>query len=81
MVAVRYVLPAVLILLGIVLWPINPNGLGVELFAMLVGAGLSVLLLNALFRLGSKGDEERQAEADARDYFSAHGHWPDERSS
>jgi hypothetical protein len=81
MVAVRYVLPAVLILLGIVLWPVNPNGLGIDLFAMLVGAGISVLLLNALFRLGSKGDEERQAEADARDYFSSHGHWPDERRS
>jgi hypothetical protein len=79
MTAVRYVLPGVLILLGIILWPINPNGLGVELFAMLVGAGLSVLLLNALFRYGSKGDQERQAEADARDYYSRHGHWPDEQ--
>ena len=78
MVAVRYVLPAVLIFLGIVLWPINPNGLGVDLFAMLVGAGLSVLLLTWLFRLGSRGDLERQAEADARDYLSKHGHWPDE---
>ena len=78
MVAVRYVLPAVLILLGIVLWPINPDGMGVELFAMLVGAGLSVLLLNWLFRLGSKGDLERQADEDARTYLAKHGHWPDE---
>ena len=78
MIAVRYVLPGALVLLGIVLLPLNPDGLGVELFAMLVGAGLSVLLLNALFRYGSKGDEERQAEADARDYYSRHGHWPDE---
>jgi len=37
-----------------------------------------VLLLNWLFRLGSKGDLERQTEADARDYYSEHGHWPDE---
>ena len=78
MLAVRYVLPAVLILLGIVLWPLDPDGLGVELFSMLVGAGLSVLLLNWLFRFGSRGDEERQVEADARDYYSEHGHWPDE---
>ena len=78
-IAVRYVLPGVLILLGLVSLPLDPNGLGVELFAMLVGAGLSVLLLNALFRFGSKGDEERQAEADARDYYSEHGHWPDEK--
>jgi hypothetical protein len=78
-VAVRYVLPGVLVLLGLILLPINPDGLGVELFSMLVGAGLSVLLLNVLFRYGSKGDEERQAEADARDYYSQHGHWPDEK--
>jgi hypothetical protein len=78
MLAVRYVLPGVLVLLGIVLWPINPDGLGIELFSMLVGAGLAILLLNALFRLGSKGDLERQSEADARDYFSRHGHWPGE---
>jgi hypothetical protein len=78
-VAVRYVLPGVLIFLGLILLPINPSDLGVELFAMLVGAGLSVLLLNVLFRFGAKGDEERQAEADARDYYSRHGHWPDEK--
>jgi hypothetical protein len=78
-VAVRYVLPGVLIFLGLILLPINPSDLGVELFAMLVGAGLSVLLLNVLFRYGAKGDEERQAEADARDYYSRHGHWPDEK--
>ena len=78
MAAVRYGLPAVLVLLGIVLLPVDPRGMGIDLFAMLVGAGLSVLLLNWLFRLGSRGDDERQAEADARDYLSKHGHWPDE---
>jgi hypothetical protein len=78
MVAVRYVLPIGLIVLGVVLLPLDPNGLGVELFSMLVGAGISVGLINILFRWGAKGDEERQAEADARDYFSRHGHWPDE---
>ena len=78
MIAVRYVLPGVLILLGIVLLPIDPDGMGVDLFAMLVGAGLSVLLLNWLFRLGSRGDLERQAEEDARTYLAKHGHWPDE---
>ena len=78
MFALRYVLPGVLIALGLILGPVNPNGLGAELFSMLVGAGLSVLLLNALFRFGSKGDQERDAEAAARDYYSEHGRWPDE---
>jgi hypothetical protein len=31
-----------------------------------------------LFRFGARGDEERQAEEDARTFFSEHGHWPDE---
>jgi hypothetical protein len=45
---------------------------------MCVGAGLSVALINLLFRFGARGDEERQAEEDARQFFSEHGHWPDE---
>jgi len=45
---------------------------------MLVGSGLSVLLLNWLFRLGVSGDKDRDREEAAREYFGAHGHWPDE---
>ncbi len=47
-------------------------------WAMLVGSGLSVLLLNWLFRLGVAGDKERDQEEAAREYLGAHGHWPDE---
>jgi hypothetical protein len=45
---------------------------------MLVGAGLSVLLFNLLFRWGSRGDDDRVTEAAAREYMAEHGHWPDE---
>lgn len=75
----RYTLPGVLIVLGLIALPVDPSGEGVELFSMLVGAGLSVLMFNVLFRLGSRGDEERGAEAAARDYYAEHGHWPDEK--
>ena len=74
----RYTLPGVLIVLGLLALPIDPAGEGVELFSMLVGAGLSVLLFNVLFRLGSRGDDERSQEAEARNYYAEHGHWPDE---
>jgi hypothetical protein len=47
-------------------------------FAILVGAGLSVALINVLFRLGASGDRERDDEERAREFFSEHGHWPDE---
>ena len=47
-------------------------------WAMCVGAGLAVLLLNVLYRYGATGDRERQAEEEARRYFAEHGRWPDE---
>jgi len=75
----RYGLPAVLVLAGFVALFVADDGIKWDGFAMLVGAGLAVLLMNVLFRFGAKGDDERQAEDDAREYFSAHGHWPDEK--
>jgi hypothetical protein len=75
---VRYGLGAAMVAGGVVLIVINPSGLGVDGFAMAVGGGLSVLLINFLFRLGASGDRERQQEEDARTYFDEHGVWPDE---
>ena len=51
---------------------------GVEGGGMLIGAGLSVWLLNLFFRVGVRGDRERDAEDRARAFFDEHGHWPDE---
>lgn len=63
---------------GIVMLVVSPAGLGVDGFAMAVGGGLSVLLINFLFRLGVSGDQEREREEWARNYFSEHGEWPDD---
>jgi hypothetical protein len=79
MIWLRYGLPAVLVLAGFVMLFVADDGIKWDGFAMLVGAGLAVLLMNVLFRFGAKGDDERQAEDDAREYFSSHGHWPDEK--
>jgi uncharacterized membrane protein YgaE (UPF0421/DUF939 family) len=78
MFTLRYTLPGVLIVLGLLALPLDPSGQGVELFSMLVGAGIAVLMFNLLFRWGSRGDDDRTKEADARDYLAEHGHWPDE---
>ena len=78
MLIVRYGVGAVMVLGGIVLLIVSPAGLGVDGFAMAVGGGLSVLLINFLFRLGVSGDREREAEERAREYFDEHGVWPDE---
>jgi hypothetical protein len=67
-----------MVLGGIVMIAINPGGFGVDGFAMAVGGGLSVLLINFLFRLGASGDLEREREEAARRYLDEHGVWPDE---
>ncbi len=74
---IRYGLPAALIVAGFVLLFVIDDARRWEGWAMCVGSGLAVLLLNWLFRLGAKGDEERVQEEAARDYLAAHGRWPD----
>lgn len=73
---VRYGIPVILILTGVVVLFVGPEGSQLEGWAMFTGAGLSVLLLNALYRVGVSGDEERDTESDAREYFDIHGKWP-----
>jgi hypothetical protein len=51
---------------------------GVEGGTLLVAAGLSVWLLNLLYRVGVQGDRERDKEDRARAYFDEHGYWPDD---
>lgn len=77
--AVRYVLPAAILLAGVVALLFNTNITGLEGLAMGIGVAGSVLLLNILYRFGVKGDRERDEEEGARIYFDEHGHWPDER--
>jgi hypothetical protein len=76
---VRYGLPAALVFAGFVLLVAAPESTRYEGFSMCVGAGLALLLLNVLFRIGVQGDRDREREDAAREYFDRHGHWPDER--
>jgi UDP-N-acetylenolpyruvoylglucosamine reductase len=76
--AVRYVLPAAIVVAAIVVLVFNHSIDGLEGAAMFVGAAGAILLLNVLYRVGVSGDEERDREAQARDYLDEHGHWPDE---
>ena len=80
MLAVRYGIGGALVLAGLIVLAVNPGGFGIDGFAMAVGSGLSVLLVNFLFRLGVSGDREREREEEARRYFDQHGVWPDERA-
>jgi hypothetical protein len=77
---VRYGIPAVLFVAACVVAIADPdNQRGLEIGAMLVGAALTVLLLNVLFRIGMEGDKDRDREDAARAFFDEHGYWPDER--
>ncbi len=72
--AVRYGIPAVLFIAGMVI-----SGTGsVAAGAMFISAATAVLLLNFLFRIGVEGDKERDREDAARRFFDEHGRWPDE---
>lgn len=74
--AVRYGLPVVLTIIGIWLLETKTDkwgGLGV----MLIGTAVIVLMLNLLFRLSIRSNDERSREEQAREYFDRHGRWPE----
>ncbi len=79
LIAVRYVLPAVILLAGVLALIFDRTLTGLEGLAMGIGVAGSVLLLNVLYRVGVSGDVDRDREAEARDYLDEHGHWPDEQ--
>jgi hypothetical protein len=74
----RYGVGGAMVVAGIVLLVMNLGGFGVDGFALGVGGGLSVVLLNFFYRLGVSGDREREQEEAARAFFDRHGRWPDE---
>lgn len=76
MVFVRYGLPGVVTLAGVVAMAFGTDT-SLEGGAGLVSAGLAIFLINWLFRVGARGDSEREAEDRAREYFDRHGRWPD----
>ena len=78
MVFVRYVLPALVIVAGLIAMAFGTD-VALEGGAGLVGAGLAIWLINWLFRIGVRGDAEREAEDRARDYFDRYGRWPEGR--
>ena len=76
--AVRYVLPAAILLAGVVALLLSDTLSGLEGLAMGIGVAGSVLLLNILYRVGVTGDLERDDEEAARVHYDEHGRWPDE---
>lgn len=75
----RWVLPALVCAVGIGL--VVANGFSddsLEGGAAIIGAGLSISLMNVLWRVGVSGDRDRDEERAAREFFDRTGRWPDE---
>ncbi len=75
LVGMRYVLPTLVVIAGLVFMAMGSEN-DLEGGASIVSAGLAIYFVNWLFRIGAKGDRERDAEQAAREYFSRHGRWP-----
>jgi uncharacterized membrane protein YoaK (UPF0700 family) len=71
--AIRYGIPLVLFIAGVVVGAVADSVAGAALF---ISAASAVLLLNVLYRIGVEGDKERDKEDEARAYFDEHGRWP-----
>jgi hypothetical protein len=76
MVTLRYVLPGLVVLGGIVVMCLGSDT-ELEGGAGILSAGLAIYFINWLFRAGVAGDQERDAEDRARDYYDLHGRWPE----
>lgn len=74
----RFWLPVIVVIAGIGVMLVGRNEDALLGGAGIVGAGLSIWLLNVLYRIGVSGDRARDAEEEARAYFERHGRWPDE---
>jgi hypothetical protein len=76
-VGLRYVLPGVVVLGGLVVMAFGSEA-DLEGGAGIVSAGLAVYAMSWLYRASVDGDRTRDEEEAARDYFGEHGRWPDE---
>lgn len=76
---VRYLLPALIVLAGVLMMALTgPEDDRFVAGGAMIAAGLAVWLINLMFRIGVSGDRERDREEAARAYFDEHGRWPDE---
>jgi hypothetical protein len=76
-VGLRYVLPALVVLGGLVVMAFGSEA-DLEGGAGIVSAGLAVYAMSWLYRASVDGDRVRDEEEAARTYFDEHGRWPDE---
>jgi hypothetical protein len=76
---VRVWLPIAIVVAGVIaIIASGGSEAGWEGGVAIIAAGVSVWLLNVIFRVGVQGERDRDAEDAARDFYAEHGYWPDE---
>ncbi|HVP03475.1 MAG TPA: hypothetical protein VMT10_12970 [Solirubrobacteraceae bacterium] len=75
---VRLWLPIIIIVGGLLVGIIGGTVEAWEGAGLIISAGLSVWLLNILFRVGVRGDSDRSREEAAREHYERTGHWPED---
>ena len=78
---VRHLGPALVVLIGLLIFAFDRSLIAAEGAAGIIGAGLAWWLFGWLWRQGEAGDHERDVEAAARDYLDEHGDWPTDRQT
>lgn len=73
----RFGLPALLVLLGLGLILAGDEA-AVGAGVVIIGVGVLVSLSNLLVRFSLGEMADRARDQDARDFYSAHGRWPDD---
>ena len=81
LIVVRYVLPGILTLAGLVLITVHPSGAAFHGGLGVLGAGLAAFLFAFLAKVSMTGDTFRDREEQTRRFFDEHGYWPDEDPS
>jgi hypothetical protein len=79
--SLRYVVPAVVCVAGVVVLVVagaGAGGYGPEALAALLGAGGAIYLMNKIMRMGIEGDADRDVEEARRLFLDRYGLWPDE---
>jgi hypothetical protein len=75
---VRYGIGLLTILAGVIWLIFDFGGFGLEALFGFTGAGLSIILINLLFRMGRASDREHEQHEEDWRFYERHGHWPDE---
>jgi hypothetical protein len=73
---VRYGLGALVFVGGMLMLAFGPEGAALEGGFAMIGASLSIVLLNVLHRFGVEGETDRDREEAARRHFDRTGEWP-----